>query len=70
VRHFDLHKKTSIETADWLPAGTTGSVDIGVTSGASCPDSTVEGVMRRLLQFFPNARPLEEAELFSQSISS
>lgn len=53
IRHFDYHQKQIKTTSAFLPAHT--PVDIVLTSGASCPDSTVEAVMDRLLEFFPAA---------------
>ena len=35
-------------------------VTIILTSGASCPDSTIEAVLRKLLAFFNNSRAVEE----------
>jgi 4-hydroxy-3-methylbut-2-enyl diphosphate reductase len=31
-----------------------------VTSGASCPDSMVEGVIRKLIGFYPGSRMMED----------
>jgi 4-hydroxy-3-methylbut-2-enyl diphosphate reductase len=31
-----------------------------LTSGASCPDSVIEGVLRKLHSFFPNAIPIDD----------
>jgi 4-hydroxy-3-methylbut-2-enyl diphosphate reductase len=31
-----------------------------MTSGASCPDAIVEGVIARIVGLFPDARTLEE----------
>lgn len=48
IRHYDLHQKTERETAAFLPSKPV--VDILITSGASCPDALVEGVMERLIE--------------------
>ena len=44
-------------TRDFLP--TKQPVKIVLTSGASCPDTLVDRVMIRLLDFFPDAKPVE-----------
>jgi len=31
-----------------------------LTCGASCPDAIIEGVLTRMLSFFPDARSLDE----------
>jgi 4-hydroxy-3-methylbut-2-enyl diphosphate reductase IspH len=31
-----------------------------LTSGASCPDSSVDAVLRRVLELFPNIRKVED----------
>jgi 4-hydroxy-3-methylbut-2-enyl diphosphate reductase len=31
-----------------------------LTCGASCPDAIIEGVLMRILSFFPDAKPIEE----------
>jgi 4-hydroxy-3-methylbut-2-enyl diphosphate reductase len=31
-----------------------------ITSGASCPDAMVEGVIKRLLEFYPDAKSFDE----------
>jgi 4-hydroxy-3-methylbut-2-enyl diphosphate reductase len=31
-----------------------------LTSGASCPDTLVDRVMERILEFFPDRKPMEE----------
>jgi 4-hydroxy-3-methylbut-2-en-1-yl diphosphate reductase len=58
IHHFDYPKKQKVKTVDFLPAQT--PVKIVLTSGASCPDTLVDRVMLRILDFFPGARPLEE----------
>jgi 4-hydroxy-3-methylbut-2-enyl diphosphate reductase len=46
IRHFSLDEKLVIVTKDWLPANR--PITVAITSGASCPDALVEGVMRRI----------------------
>lgn len=59
IRHFDLHTHTLHETENWLPS--TRPLRVVLTSGASCPDSTVDRVLQRLLGFFEAVRTPEEA---------
>ena len=47
IRHYDQHKKQEVETHDWLPSG---SITIGVTAGASCPNNLIEDTIRRLFE--------------------
>lgn len=42
---------------DWVPKQ--DPVRILVTSGASCPDSMVEGVLRKIHSFFPTAKSID-----------
>ena len=58
IRHFNYHKKELLITRSFLPS--VKPVKIVLTSGASCPDTLVDRVMMRLLEFFKEARPLEE----------
>ncbi len=53
IRHYLLHKKEELTTTNWLPASR--PVTVLVTSGASCPDALVEGVIHKLAGFFPDA---------------
>jgi len=32
-----------------------------LTSGASCPDALLDEIVRKLVAWFPDARPIEEA---------
>lgn len=56
IHHYDYPGKKKVVTNDWLPSG---DVKIILTSGASCPDTLVDQVMLKILEFFPDARPLE-----------
>lgn len=58
ILHFDLQKKKEILTTNYIPQKE--KVTILLTSGASCPDSVVEGVLRKLHSFFDNALSIEE----------
>ncbi len=60
IRHFDLDRKEVMLTSPWLVArDSAGPLRIALTAGASCPDFTVEKVMRRILEFFPEAQALK-----------
>ena len=58
ILHYNFHTKQELLTHDYLPARK--PVSILVTSGASCPDALVEGVIRKITGFFSEARPMEE----------
>lgn len=58
IHHFNYPEKRMEITSDYLPAK--GTVKIIVTSGASCPDSILEGVIKKVLGFYPSARSPEE----------
>lgn len=57
IRHFDLHTHTVVETAAWLP--TRRPFDVVLTAGASCPDALLDEVVRKIVGWFDEARPLE-----------
>ncbi len=58
IRHFDSESKEEVVVADYLP--TKEPVTILLTCGASCPDAVVEGILTRVVGFFPDARKMEE----------
>jgi 4-hydroxy-3-methylbut-2-en-1-yl diphosphate reductase len=58
ISHFDVHSKKEIISESYLPAGKPAK--IAVTSGASCPDSIVDEVLRKLLSFFPGSIDIEK----------
>jgi 4-hydroxy-3-methylbut-2-enyl diphosphate reductase len=48
IRHYDLHAKKEIVSKDWLPDR--AKLSVGITAGASCPNSLIEDTLRRLLE--------------------
>lgn len=58
IRHFDFHNNTMLNTKDFLPKHKPAKIIL--TSGASCPDAVVDGVMDRLLEFFEVERTKED----------
>ncbi|MET7001369.1 4-hydroxy-3-methylbut-2-enyl diphosphate reductase [Chitinophaga defluvii] len=48
--HWDFHHKQELHSRKFLPVK--DQVTILLTSGASCPDAVVEGVIRKLLSFY------------------
>jgi len=60
IRHFDLHKHDETTTENWFPVND-APVDVVLTSGASCPDALLDEVVRKIVAWFPNARPIDEA---------
>lgn len=57
IHHFDYAAKLKRITRNYLPEKR--PVNIVLTSGASCPDTLVDRVMLRLLEYFPEARSVE-----------
>jgi len=62
ILHFNFHTKEEILTSNFLPQKT--FVKILITSGASCPDALVEGVINKLADFY--AVNLRTDELISK----
>ncbi|MAS51737.1 MAG: 4-hydroxy-3-methylbut-2-enyl diphosphate reductase [Flavobacteriales bacterium] len=58
IEHFDWRKKVEGKSLNYLPESE--KIDIILTSGASCPDSTVEAVLRKVLGFYKNTRSVDE----------
>lgn len=72
ILHYDIHQKKELHAENWLPGlGTAGAIlnepgassgptRILITSGASCPDSLVEAVIRKLAAYYGAEKQLEE----------
>jgi 4-hydroxy-3-methylbut-2-enyl diphosphate reductase len=58
ILHYDFHTRQEILTSNYLPHHEPASILI--TSGASCPDAIVEGVISKITGYFPSAKPLTE----------
>lgn len=58
VRHYDHHADKMVVSDTFIPEKE--SVDIILTSGASCPDAMVDEVLQCVLEFFPSARTIDE----------
>jgi 4-hydroxy-3-methylbut-2-enyl diphosphate reductase len=58
ILHYNFHTKQEVHTVNYLPEER--PVKILITSGASCPDAVVEGVIRKLLSFYSVEQKVEE----------
>ncbi|HJS53469.1 MAG TPA: hypothetical protein VJ765_02965, partial [Chitinophagaceae bacterium] len=58
IMHYNFHTKKERLTANFL--SNKEPVKILVTSGASCPDALVEGVIKKLAAFFPTTTNFED----------
>jgi len=58
ISHYNFHTKEEMLTGDYLPA--TQPTRILLTSGASCPDALVEGVIRKLAVFYQTEKNIEQ----------
>jgi 4-hydroxy-3-methylbut-2-enyl diphosphate reductase len=61
ILHYNFHTKQELLTSGYLSSP--GPVRILITSGASCPDAVVEGVINKLVGFFFDARKPSVEEL-------
>lgn len=58
IHHFNIHSHQKQITKPFMPAK--APLNIILTSGASCPDTLVDKVMLKILNYFPQARSVEE----------
>jgi 4-hydroxy-3-methylbut-2-enyl diphosphate reductase len=57
IQHFDYPNKKHLTSSNFLPNHS--PVRIILTSGASCPDSVIEGVIHKINSFYNNIYPIE-----------
>ncbi len=68
ISHFDINKKKEIFTEKFIPPKF--PIDIILTSGASCPDTVIDRVIKKFISFFENTKSLEFAlEQFSKAVN-
>lgn len=56
IQHFDLHRKKLVKSNSFknqLPK------NLIISSGASCPDATVDRVLQKILSFYNDVNPIE-----------
>jgi len=58
IHHFDYRAKKGVISNNYLPSE--NPVKIVLTSGASCPDTLVDRVMLKILEYFPSSKSVEE----------
>jgi 4-hydroxy-3-methylbut-2-enyl diphosphate reductase len=58
INHYIFHEHKHTSTNNYLPEKS--PVDIILTSGASCPDSIVDGVLQKIVSFYPDAKSIEQ----------
>lgn len=58
IIHYNYHNKEELTTTNFLPQK--DPVKILITSGASCPDALVEGVIEKLISYFPATKNIGE----------
>ena len=58
ILHYNFHTKEELSKANWFPE--TRPVKILLTSGASCPDALVEGVINKLVNISNTHYQLDE----------
>ncbi|PZR26240.1 MAG: 4-hydroxy-3-methylbut-2-enyl diphosphate reductase [Citrobacter freundii] len=58
ILHYNFHTKQELLTNNYLPS--TSPARILITSGASCPDAVVEGIINKLISFYPGAKSVGE----------
>lgn len=60
INSFNIHTRNSLIISDFLPVHK-DTIDIIITSGASCPDSIVDGVIQRILDLLEATFSVEMA---------
>jgi 4-hydroxy-3-methylbut-2-enyl diphosphate reductase len=57
IHHFKLHDKKEVATLSYLPEKKPARILI--TSGASCPDAMVEGVIKKIIEFYNCSKSID-----------
>lgn len=60
IEHFDIHSRQIITENRFVPTQNE-PIKIAITSGASCPDSIVDGVIQKILNLLDVKTSIEEA---------
>jgi 4-hydroxy-3-methylbut-2-enyl diphosphate reductase len=60
IEHFDIHSGKTILSQEILTRSEQ-ALTIAITSGASCPDSIIDGVIQKIMDIFRIERSIEEA---------
>ena len=58
INHYKIHEKKEVTTLSYLPDRK--PVRILITSGVSCPDALVEGVIKKLISFYNCSKTIED----------
>ncbi|MFL5787984.1 MAG: 4-hydroxy-3-methylbut-2-enyl diphosphate reductase [Flavisolibacter sp.] len=58
ISHYDIHRHTEMISTNYLPDKL--PISILITSGASCPDALVEGIINKLTGFYPASKQIHE----------
>src|SRR5690349_20324866 len=58
IMPYDFHTGTEMITENYLPQKE--PVTVLITSGASCPDAVVEGIIKKLAGFYPASKSINE----------
>ena len=58
IIHYNYHSKEELTTENFLPQK--DPVKILITSGASCPDALVEGVIEKIVSYFSTTKNIDE----------
>jgi 4-hydroxy-3-methylbut-2-en-1-yl diphosphate reductase len=61
ILHYDFRNKKELETTNFLPQHRPAKILL--SSGASCPDAIVEGVIRKLISYFPGHMSIEQVSV-------
>jgi 4-hydroxy-3-methylbut-2-en-1-yl diphosphate reductase len=58
INHYLFVKQERLTTENYLPKKST--IDIILTSGASCPDSVIDAVLQKILSFYPSSKNIQD----------